>query len=97
MVMGPEVGTVFDDRFGAVWDSSAPPLFILRIFCERLALGIFAEGLVARALAERFLLRILAKGFPFGRAAVRRFVLRVLRTLAESFVFGAAAEGNARN
>src|SRR5580700_6566929 len=62
--------------------SSAPPLFILRIFRERLAWGVFAEGLLARSLAERFLLRILREGFLFGRAAVGGFILRVLGTLA---------------
>src|SRR5271156_7083626 len=77
--------------------SSAPPLFILRIFCEGLALGIFAEGLVARALAERFFLRRAGEGLFFGRAAVGRFVLGILRTLAESFVFRAAAKRHAGN
>src|SRR5277367_5624660 len=75
--------------------SLAPPLFILRIFCERLARGILAEGLVARALAERFLLRRTAEGFFLRRAAVGGFVLGILGTLAESFVFRAAAKGYA--
>src|SRR5271154_2712842 len=75
--------------------SLAPPLFILRIFCERLALGILAEGLVARALAERFLLRRAAEGFFLRRAAVGRVVLGGLGALAERFVFRAAAEGHA--
>src|SRR5580704_11621054 len=75
--------------------SSAPPLFILRIFRERLAWGVFAEGLLARSLAERFLLRILREGFLFGRAAVGGFILRVLGTLAERLVLRATAEGDA--
>src|SRR5277367_892464 len=75
--------------------SLAPPLFILRIFGERLALGILAKGLVARALAERFFLRRAAEGLFLRRAAVGRLVLGILGTLAESFVFGAAAKGYA--
>src|SRR5277367_2223041 len=97
MVIGPEVARFWRTGSERCGTSSAPPLFILRIFGERLALGIFAERLLARAFAERFLLWIAGERFFLGRAGVGWFVLGILRTLAESFVFGAAAEGNARD
>src|ERR1700678_2725581 len=84
-----------------VWESLslprlAPPRLILRAFREVLARRIFGERFILAALVECLLGNTLTEGFALCAAAAIRFVLGIVGTFAESFVFRAAPKRNAR-